>query len=404
MTLTIQDITAALAGEGQHTQFKNNIEYDEHEKIICAVDPEIGFKAFIAIHNTSRGPALGGCRYRTDYKSDQDALTDVLRLSKGMTYKNAMADLDLGGGKAVIVGTPEHEKPTPDMMQALGRAVDSLDGLYVTAEDMNTSESDMEIVWKETKHVSGIALKKIAAEKFPEDFDTSTLPSANPSPYTAYGTLMGIKAAVHHKMGRDTLKGVKVAIKGACGSVGSELCRLLHQEGADLIISDWDRNEKMQARLAEIATQYNAKMVLSADIMKEESDVYAPCAKGAGINDQTVHELNTKIVAGCANNVLAETRHADVLRQRDILYAPDYVINAGGVICVAIQYLWLTHPEQYPIPTHEIAVEKAEKIYDVLIGIFQRADRKDRDTASIADQIACEKFCEKKPEAKAVAA
>ncbi len=391
--LTVENITDILSGKSQDSRFDANPEYSGHEKVVFAHDPSIAFTAFIAVHNTNRGPALGGCRYRADYASHGDAITDVLRLARGMTYKNALAGLDLGGGKAVIAGPAGLEKPTRDMIAALGRAVQILNGLYVTAEDMNTTEKDMEIVLGETSYVCGIPLTKTpAASHLPAGFDLKTLPGANPSPYTAHGTLEGIRAAVEYKMKRTDLKGVRVAVKGAAGAVGGELCRLLHELGAVLTVSDRDGHEAAQLRLAALAHRYDAKIVTSAAIIAEEADVFAPCAGGADMNDLTIPKLKARIVAGCANNVLASPRHAAMLQAKGVLYAPDYVINAGGVICVGEQYLWQAHPDRYPVPTHQGILDRVSRIHDVLREVFARADHEGRDTAAVADSISEERF------------
>jgi len=407
MSLTIEDITDILSGAHPDQRFAANPAFDGHEQIIFAHDPSINFKAFIAIHNTTRGQALGGCRYSHAYQSDNEAITDVLRLSKGMTYKNSLAKLALGGGKSVIVGDPDHAKPTEEMMKALGRAVDSLGGKYVTAEDMNTGEQHMLTVWSETRHVTGMPLEKVATDKLPDGFDPAALPDANPSPYTADGTYWGIKAAVKHKMGRDDLNGITVAIKGAAGAVGAMLCRLLHEDGAKLIVADLDLNdntpahlvkiaENAQQRLAAIAQQYNADIVSADKIIEVDADIFAPCAQGADINDDSIGKLRVKIVAGCANNVLAETRHADMLAERGILYAPDYAINAGGVICAGVQYLWHANPDSYPVPTDAVIRDRVKEIYEVMLEIFSRAEREGINTAVIADTISEEGFQEKK--------
>lgn len=392
-SLKIEDITQFLAGKRQDQRFAASPHYQGHEKIVYAEDLSIGFKAFIAVHNTRRGPALGGCRYRNDYADNAEAIADVLRLSRGMTYKNAMANLDLGGGKGVIVGPAGQDKPTPDMMRALGRVVQSLGGMYVTAEDMNTSERDMEYVFEETEYVSGVPFSIFADRLLPPGFDGSLLPGANPSPYTAHGTYAGIKACVRHRTGSDVLKGLKIAVKGAAGAVGADLCRMLYRDGAVLILSDWDGNRKAQEKLEQLAIDCgHAKIVQSSVIMQEEADVYAPCARGADIDDQSIAHLKAKIIAGCANNVLAQPHHAVMLRNRGILYAPDYVINAGGVICAGTQYLWRAHPDRYPIPTHREVLSRVGGIYDVLLNVFERADQEDCDTASIADRISEERF------------
>ena len=407
MALTIENITDILAGKKKDARFRANAEYDAHEQVIFAEDPEIKFKAFIAVHNTVRGQALGGCRYSLSYAGDDEAITDVLRLSKGMTYKNSLAGLDLGGGKAVIVGAEGFAKPTEAMMRALGKAVESLKGKYVTAEDMNTGEHDMLAVWQETKHVSGIPLATVAAQQFPAGFDAATLPDANPSPYTAIGTFWGIKAAVKHKTGRSDLNGISVAVKGAAGAVASELCRLLHQDGAHLIVADMDLNDrtpeklrvvaaKAQEKLAALSAKYGAEIVSSDEIMSVDALVYAPCARGGDVNDASIGTLAAKIIAGCANNVLEAPRHAQMLHDRGVLYAPDYAINAGGVICAGVQHLWHASPGKYPVPSDAAVIDRAKHIYDVLLEIFSRAEKENRNTALVADAMAEEGFQGKK--------
>lgn len=395
MALTIRDITDVAAGKTSDTQFKASPFYDAHEQVVYAEDPDINFRSIISIHNTNRGEALGGCRYSPYYKSHDDALKDVLRLSRGMTYKNALARLELGGGKSVIIGPEGQAKPTPEMMEALGKVVESLGGRYVTAEDMNVSEKDMMTVWGVTRHVCGIPLGKVAQDRLPAGFDIAKLPGANPSPYTAYGTFMGIKACVGHKKGQDDLNGIRVAVKGAAGAVGSVLCDFLHDAGAELVVSDHDGNKRAQARLVDIAAEYGARIVTSAEIMGEDVDVYAPCARGADINDQTIDMIKADIVAGCANNVLAEERHAEELRKRGILYAQDYVINAGGVICAGVQHLWLAHSDRYPVPEHDVVMKRIEGIYDGISEIIVQAEKENRNTTSVAAEIARREFQKK---------
>lgn len=391
-TITIEDITSILAGTQDDDRFSANTEYDRHEKIIHAYAPSIGFKAFIAVHNTNLGQALGGCRFRSDYKNDNDAITDVLRLSKGMTYKNSVAGLDLGGGKAVIMGPEGQDKPTAAQLHALGYAVDQLNGMYVTAEDMNMDVDSMLVVREETDHVAGIPLSAIPGIHTPEGFDRSSFPGANPSPYTAYGTFVGMKAAIMHRYGAQNFKDLKVSVKGAAGAVGYEICRLLAEDGATLFISDRDGHKPSQDRLAKMSKTFGAKVVSSDEIMKLGVHMFAPCATGGDINDETLETLNVDIVAGCANNVLQTPSHAQKLMDKDILYAPDYVINSGGVIAVGVQHHWIMAPDRYQIPSHMSVKKRIASIGTVLSQIFTRSEQQGINTSKIADMMGVERF------------
>lgn len=333
-------------------------DFSEHENVVFAHDAQTGLKAIIAIHNTNLGPALGGCRF-WNYATEQEAVTDALRLSKGMTYKAAVAGLSLGGGKSVIIGDPKKIK-SPDLMRAFGRAIDRLNGTYITAEDVGTSVSDMDYIFESTPHVRG-----------------RSQGTGDPSPVTAYGTYQGIKAAVKHKFGLESLKGLKVGVQGV-GHVGYYLCQMLHKEGADLIVSDINQDS-----LNKVSSEFGARIVAPNDIYKAEMDIYAPCALGATVNDQTIDLLKATIVAGSANNQLAEDRHGNALKELGILYAPDYVINAGGLINVA-------HDDaDYDAQKVNAMVEN---IYKTLLTIFERAQKEDVPTSIIADKMAEERF------------
>ncbi|NMM44677.1 Glu/Leu/Phe/Val dehydrogenase [Rhodospirillaceae bacterium KN72] len=281
--------------------------FDEHEDVAFHYDGETGLKAIISLHSTVMGPALGGCRMWA-YDDDAAALTDVLRLSRGMTFKNALADLPWGGGKSVIIGNAKTDK-TPAMMREMGRFVDSFGGRYIVAEDVGTTPEDMAEIAKTTRNVRGV--KSVG-------FD--------PSPGTAYGVFKGLEAAVGEALGASDLKGVRVAVQGL-GHVGYDLARRLHAAGAVLTVTDIDA-----AALARAERELGATVVGLDAIYDADVDVYAPCALGATLNDDTIPRLKASIVAGAANNQLAETRHGDRLADRGILYAPDYVLNAGGVI------------------------------------------------------------------------
>lgn len=336
-------------------------EFDNHEQVVFCNDKESGLKAIIAIHNSNLGPGAGGIRM-WNYENFDDALYDVLRLSKGMSYKNAIAGLACGGGKSVIIGDPKMslEEKEP-MFRAFARFLQSLSGRYYAAEDVGTSVEVIRIMMDETNYVFGL----------PDG-------TGDPSPFTALGTFQGIKAAVKHKLGRDDLKGIKVGVQGV-GHVGYYLCEHLHEAGAELFVSDIN-----QEALNKTAADFGATIVDLDAIYGLDVDVYAPCALGATLNDETVHQLKASIVAGAANNQLKESRHGDILHEKGILYAPDYVINAGGMINasgdIAGDY------------SREAATEKTMSLFDTLLEIFEESDRSDTPTYIISDKLAEEKL------------
>ena len=332
------------------------VDFDNHEQVVYCSDKASGLKAIIAVHSTALGPAAGGCRF-WGYASDEAALKDVLRLSKGMTYKNAMAGLKLGGGKGVIIGDPKSLK-SDDLFKAFGTAVNNLNGRYYTAEDVNITTGDMAIVNQSTEFVSGLEGK-----------------SGNPGPFTALGTFLGIKAAVKFKLGKDDLTGIKVAVQGL-GSVGYSLCEKLHNAGAELIVTDIN-----QVALDKAAAELNATVVGLDEIYSQDVDVFSPCALGASIDDNSIAQLKAVIIAGCANNQLAEARHDQILLEKGILYAPDYVINAGGIINVALEI----YPEPY---CADSATKLVENIYHTLMNVFETATAQNMPTGLIADQMA----------------
>ena len=336
----------------------NHSEFDNHEQLVLCSDAETGLKAIIAVHSTALGPAVGGCRL-WQYESDEAAVNDVLRLSRGMTYKNAMAGLPLGGGKSVIIGDAKSIK-SEALFRAFGRMVHRLSGSYYSAEDVNITTGDIMTVNKETPYVAGLEGK-----------------SGNPAPFTALGTYRGIKAAALHKFGSDNLEGKTVAVQGL-GSVGFYLCEYLHKEGAKLIVTDINQDAVSRA-----VAQFNATAVGLDEIYAVDADIYAPCALGATINDITIPQLKCKIIAGCANNQLKESRHGELLRQKGILYAPDYVINAGGIINVAMEMRAVGY-------NAEESTAKVNQIYHTLINIFERADAQQKPTNEVADLMAQE--------------
>jgi leucine dehydrogenase len=333
--------------------FTRMAEHD-HEQVVFSYDPTSGYKGIIAIHNTTLGPALGGTRF-WNYQSDEEALIDVLRLARGMTYKAAVAGLNLGGGKAVIIGDPRTTRREM-IFRAHGRFVESLGGRYYTAEDVGTSVEDMDYVMMETEHVTGVAGG-----------------SGDPSPVTAYGTYRGIKACAQEKFGSDSLSGMTVAVQGT-GHVGYFLCKFLSEEGAKLVVTDID-----QERVQRIVDEYGATATAPDQIYAVEAEVFAPCALGAVVNDDTIPQFKFEIIAGAANNQLAQERHGDQLHKRNILYAPDYVINAGGLINVYGELNDWT-PDQ--------ATRKAGEIYDTLMQIFELAKDNGLPTYEAADRVA----------------
>ncbi|WP_295797858.1 Glu/Leu/Phe/Val dehydrogenase dimerization domain-containing protein [uncultured Microbulbifer sp.] len=336
--------------------------YDNHEEVAFYHDAKSGLKAIIAVHNTNLGPSLGGCRM-WPYADDSEALNDVLRLSRGMTYKSAMAGLKLGGGKSVIIGDPRKEK-TPELLRAMGDFLNTLGGRYITAEDSGTSVADMKIIGERTEYVSGV----IAGQEHGGD----------PSPSTAYGVFVGLKAAAEHRWGRTDLTGLKVSIQGV-GNVGFRLAKLLKEAGAELFVTDI-----FQDNVDRAVNELGATAVSGEEIFELDVDLFAPCALGAILNDDTISRLKVGAIAGAANNQLAEARHAEILRDKGILYAPDYVINAGGIIDVYYQQLGEYNAEQVK--------QHIETIGTTMQEIFQRADESGETTAHIADRIAEERF------------
>ncbi len=331
-----------------------------HEQVVFCHDADSGLRAIVAIHDTTLGPALGGTRM-WDYDTEEEALVDVLRLSEGMTYKSSAMGLNLGGGKAVIMGDPRSDK-SEQMWRAFGRFVHSLGGRYITAEDVGTSPQDMDYVAEETSYVVGLMHK-----------------SGDPSPVTAYGVYKGIKAGCKWALDSEDLQGVTVAVQGI-GSVGYALCEYLHEEGAELLVADI-----YPEQVEKTVDEFGATAVDPDDIYSVECDVFAPCALGAVINDDTIDQLKCGVVAGAANNQLAEDHHGENLRQKGILYAPDYVINGGGVINVAHEFA----PGGYK---RELALRKVDQIYDRLLEVFATSEREDIPTNEAADRIAEERI------------
>lgn len=320
------------------------LSFDNHEQIVFCNDKDTGLKAIIGIHNTVLGPALGGTRM-WNYESEWAALNDVLRLSRGMTFKSAITGLNLGGGKAVIIGDAKTQK-TPGLMKKFGEFVHSLSGKYITAEDVGMATSDMDTVRSVTPYVTGIS--------------ESLGGAGNPSPITAYGVFMGMKAAAKYTYGSDVLEGKTIFVEGI-GNVGEALVEHLTNEGAQVFIADIS-----QERLEYVRDKYGAVIYGGNNLYSESMDIYAPCALGATVNDLTVNQINAKIIAGAANNQLAdEQKHGKILQERGIVYAPDFLINAGGIINVYAEL------ENYG--KQEI-IRKTENIYNTTLEILKSAE------------------------------
>jgi leucine dehydrogenase len=348
-------------------------DFDHHEQISFFDDKATGLKTIIAVHSTALGPACGGTRMYP-YATADDALTDVLRLSRGMSYKNAMANLPLGGGKAVILGNPTTDK-SDARFAAYADAVNALGGRYITAMDVGMGPKDMPIIARHTKFIAG--------------FDQPGKKPGDSGPTTALGVFVGLKAAVKHKFGADTTKGLTVAIQGL-GKVGMTVAKQLHEEGAKLIVADVNDDAVRRAVDAFGARQSSTDSIITVDC-----DVFSPNALGAILNDQTVDQLKAKVVAGGANNQLARDAHGKILMDRGVLYTPDYVINGGGIIRVAGQiYDW--EEAEVERRTHGIA--------DTLTAIFKRADAERLPTSVVADRIAEERIAAAKHVAAKVAA
>ena len=336
--------------------------FDEHEQIVFCNDKDTGLKAIIGIHNTVLGPALGGTRM-LNYNNEWEALNDVLRLSRGMTFKSAITGLNLGGGKAVIIGDAKTQK-TPELMKRFGEFVHSLSGRYITAEDVGMTTGDMDTVREVTPYVTGISESKGGV--------------GSPSPITAYGVFMGMKAAAKFQYGSDILEDKNVFVQGV-GNVGEALVEHLVNEGAKVTIADIN-----EGRLEEVRSKYGVTIYKGNDIYNEAMDIYAPCALGATVNDNTVYKLQAKVVAGAANNQLAEeNRHGRILRERGIVYAPDFLINAGGIINVFAEL------EDYD---RQEIMRKTENIYNTTLEILNNAMVNNLTTHTAALNIAKERI------------
>ena len=329
-----------------------------HEEVIFFSDPSCNLKAIVAIHNTILGPALGGTRM-WPYSSTEEAVTDVLRLSKGMTYKSSISGLNLGGGKAVIIGDPKKDK-SEALLRSYGRCVESLNGRYVTAEDVNITVKDIEYIFVETAFVVGISKSRGG--------------SGNPSPYTAKGVFRGMEATCTRAFGNRTVRGKRVALQGV-GSVGACLGKILHEHGAKIFFTDI--NSKNVEKFKEMVP--SAEWVGSEDIYDVDCDIYSPCALGATINDQTIERFKCKVICGAANNQLAEPRHGRILRQQGIVYGPDYLVNAGGLMNVSVEFEGWSEGK---------VMRMIDTIFDTTMEIFKISDEQDIPVAEATDILA----------------
>ncbi len=347
-------------------------DFDNHEQVTYFTDPKTGLKAIIAIHNTNLGPALGGTRFYP-YANDEDALTDALRLSRGMTYKSAMARLPLGGGKSVIIGDPKTIK-SDALLASFAESLNRLGGRYIAAEDSGTSVADMKVIHQTSDYVTGYHDKK----------DTQGgSKSGDPSPATAYGCYLGIKAAVKHRLNLNNLNGLTVGIQGL-GNVGYRLAQMLAADGVNLVACDINDDAVAKAK-----SDLGATIVALDDIYQTSMDVFAPCAMGATVNPQTIANMNATIIAGSANNQLDTLSTGELLHQRNICYAPDYVINAGGIIDVCYEKIGQYQADKVN--------QHIEGIYDTLLEIFQRSATDNIPTSHLADTIARERLAERHP-------
>ena len=336
----------------------NQMQLENHEQVNFFHDPKTNLKAIIAIHSTELGPSLGGCRMM-EYESEQNALFDVLRLAKGMTYKSAIAGLKLGGGKSVIIGNSKTDK-TDELLEKFGEFIDSLGGRYITAEDMGMNVKDMEIIKRKTNHVTGLA-KDLGG-------------SGDPSEVTSYGTYMGILSAVKFKLNKDNLDGLSIMVQGL-GNVGMKLIAYLAKHDINLFVSDIDAD-----KVSDCVSSFGATPIAEKDVYDLDANIYCPCAVGATVNDKTIDRLNFDIIAGAANNVLENyEKHGNILFRKNILYAPDYVINAGGVINI---YNELGEYNKIDV------FKQVEKIYDNLLNIFIESEKQNIATNIVSDLLA----------------
>ena len=335
------------------------LDVEGWHKVVRVTDDATGLHAIIAVHDATLGPGCGGCRVRA-YESFEAGLEDVKNLSRGMTFKNALAGIPFGGGKAVIFADPKKDK-TPELMRAFGRAVEALGGLYCTAADSGVTEQDIAYFREETSYAAGVKKEGVGG---------------SPSPWTARGVWRGIQASVKHRLGADSLKGVSVSILGV-GAVGMELARLIHDEGGKLVVADVN-----EQALEEAEQRFGAQIVSPEEAVAADVDVFSPCALGGAINANSIEKLKATVVAGAANNQLKTPEMDEALKARSVLYAPDYVINAAGVISVGLELLGTWSADEL--------AKRIDTIGERLTDIFERADREDRPTGAVANEMALE--------------
>lgn len=339
-------------------------DFDGHEQVFFCHDPSVGLRGIIALHSTALGPAAGGCRMHP-YATEEDALTDVLRLSKGMTYKNAVAGLPLGGGKCVIIADPT-DPGKPDLLRAFADHVQTLNGRYWTAIDIGVGPADADILAERCDYIFA------RASQYEQGF--------NPSAFTALGGFVGIKAASETVLGRTDLSGLRVAVQGL-GATGYTLCKLLHDAGANLVVTDVRSDAVARVVSALEATAVEPNRIHAADV-----DVFAPCAMGAGLNDDTIPEIRAKVICGLANNQLAEDRHGEMLTKAGIAYVPDYVVNAGGMMGASTVI--------FAEPSREASISRIEGLHDTIAAILERAQAEGRPSSEIADEMALQRIRE----------
>lgn len=337
-------------------------DFDGHKQVLFCHDPSVGLRAIIALHSTALGPAAGGCRMHP-YSTEEDALTDVLRLSKGMTYKNAIAGLPLGGGKCVIIANPTDPRK-PEMLRAFAEHVQTLNGRYWTAIDVGVGPEDADILAERCDYIFA------RASQYEEGF--------NPSAFTALGGFVGIRAASEAVLGRTDVVGLRVAVQGL-GATGYALCKHLHDAGAKLTVTDV-RDDTVK----QVVSEFGATAVEPDRIHADDVDVFAPCAMGAGLNDQSIPEIKARIICGLANNQLAEDRHGEMLAKAGIAYVPDYVVNAGGMMGASTVI--------FSEPSREASVRRIEGLHDTITTILERAQSEGRPSSEIADQMALERI------------
>jgi leucine dehydrogenase len=339
----------------------DNPAFDNHEQTLFCRDEDAGLFAIIAVHDTTLGPAAGGCRM-WPYPSVDDAVTDVLRLSQAMSYKNALAGLPLGGGKSVVICDPERDK-NEKLLTSFAQFVQNLGGQYYTAEDIGIGLDDVRILAKASDYVFGY--------------------TTDPSPFTARGCFEGMRAAVRHHLGRNDVKGLKVAVQGV-GNVGRMLCKNLYEAGAKLVVSDIDPEAAAHA-----VGNFGAEAVAPEEIYSQDVDIFSPCAMGGILNDDTIPQLRAPIVAGVANNQLAKPRHGRLLHEKDVLYAPDYVVNAGGMLQASSDIFGAFDPD--------LVMERITGLYDTSLRIFEMSKRENRATHEVADDLARQRIEAGKP-------